>query len=151
MKFKMKGFTLIELVIAVAIIGILAAIAYPSYQNSIRRTHHSDAQAALQSFAAAMERKFTENNNYCNNGTVASTTACGGAGDDAGAPDFFATTVPVDGGNATYNLTIVAAEISNTEFVLRATPTGFMAGDTDCGFFEISHTGARSSQFNDCW
>ena len=55
-----KGFTLIELMIAVAIVGILAGIAYPSYQDSVRKSRRADAQGALLGFANAMERYFTQ-------------------------------------------------------------------------------------------
>lgn len=58
-----KGFTLIELMIAVAVVGILAAIAYPSYQDSVRKSRRADAKSAL--LDAAHERTvFTENNQY---------------------------------------------------------------------------------------
>ena len=59
-----KGFTLVELMIAVAIVGILASIAYPSYQDSVRKSRRADAKGALLGFANAMERHFTENNSY---------------------------------------------------------------------------------------
>jgi prepilin-type N-terminal cleavage/methylation domain-containing protein len=59
-----NGFTLIELMIVVAIIGILASIAYPSYQESILKSRRADAKGALLGFANAMERHFTETNSY---------------------------------------------------------------------------------------
>jgi len=54
-----KGVTLMELMIVVAIIGIIAAVAYPSYQEFVMKSRRADAQAALVSFAGAMERHFT--------------------------------------------------------------------------------------------
>jgi type IV pilus assembly protein PilE len=63
-KNKINGFTLIELLVSVAIVGILAGIAYPSYQNSIQKSHRSKAQAALLSLVNVMERTYTETNNY---------------------------------------------------------------------------------------
>lgn len=58
------GFTLIELMIAVAIVGILAAIAYPSYQDQVRKGRRADAMAQLVTLAQAYERYYTSNNTY---------------------------------------------------------------------------------------
>ena len=58
------GFTLIELIITVAIIGILVSIAYPSYQDSIMKSRRVDAQGKLLSFANALERYYTQCNTY---------------------------------------------------------------------------------------
>ena len=96
-----KGFTLVELMIAVAILGILAGIAYPSYQDSVRKSRRADAQGALLGFANAMERYFTVNNSYLG--------------------------APVDGGTPYYNL-IISAAASNA-YTLQATPINSQAGD----------------------
>jgi type IV pilus assembly protein PilE len=111
-----KGFTLVELMIAVAIVGILAGIAYPSYQDSVRASRRADAKGALLGFANAMERHFTENNTYRR-------TATGGG--DTGTPAIFSGTSPVDGGTA---------------YTLQATPINGQVGD---GMLVISQTGAR--------
>ena len=58
------GFTLIELMIVVVIISIIAAVAYPSYQDSMTKTRRADGQAALLDIMNAEERFFTENNTY---------------------------------------------------------------------------------------
>lgn len=72
---KPDGFTLIELMVTVVIIGILAAIAFPSYRNYVTQTRRSDAQIALTQAANQQERFFTECNWYATN--LAGTRSCG--------------------------------------------------------------------------
>lgn len=61
---RQRGFTLIELMITVAVIAILAAIAFPSYQDSLRKSRRTDGKNALTQAMANMERYYTENNTY---------------------------------------------------------------------------------------
>ncbi|AZT82887.1 prepilin-type N-terminal cleavage/methylation domain-containing protein [Marinobacter sp. NP-4(2019)] len=124
-----KGFTLIELMIVVAIIGIIAAIAYPSYTEHVRKTKRSDGQGALMGLAAAMERHYASNNSY-------EDAAAGGA--DTGSPGIYPDEAPLDGNDKYYDLTIQSADA--TTYTLRATPKGAQAGD---GMLELDSTGAR--------
>lgn len=62
--YKHKGFTLIEVMIVVAIIGILAAIAYPSYDEYVKRGNRSEGQAFLSDIAARQERYFSQYHVY---------------------------------------------------------------------------------------
>ncbi|MDQ7091091.1 MAG: type IV pilin protein [Methylococcales bacterium] len=128
---KKKGFTLIELLIAVAIVGILASIAYPNYSDYIIRSRREDAKGALMGLSNAMERHFTETNSYMK---AAANNA------DTGRPGIFAQTSPVDGGKAYYNLNITAA--TQTSYTLRATPITGSGQDTN-GFLEIQNTDAK--------
>lgn len=131
---KNKGFTLIELMITVAIIGILAGIAYPSYQESVMKSRRADAKGALLGFANAMERHFTETNSYENAAGTSGTPA------DTGAPRIYAQQSPVDGGTAYYNLKINAATAST--YTLHAERIGAQANDK-CGTLTLTQTGAR--------
>lgn len=123
------GFSLIELMIAVAIIGILAGIAYPSYQEYVRQTRRADAQSALLELAQFMERRYTGAGSYspCNLPFNRS---------------------PRDGGAAFY--TIAATVCTASTFTLTATPTGSMAGDA-CGNIVITHTGQKTTSGTNCW
>jgi len=124
-----NGFTLIELMIVVAIIGILAAVAYPSYQEYVKSSRRAEAQSALMGLAAAMERHFTVSNTY---------KGAGSGGGDTGAPSIYYDQVPNGGGTAYYNLTIESA--SDAAFLVKATPANAQAGD---GFLDLNNQGIR--------
>lgn len=59
-----SGFNLIELLIVITIVGILAAVAFPSYQESVRKSNRTDGQSALLEVISRMERSFYNNNTY---------------------------------------------------------------------------------------
>lgn len=143
MKFKHSGFTLIELMIVVAIIGILTAIVLPSYNESVSRTKRADAASALVQFSQAMERYYSANYTYL-------AAAAAGANTGAPASTTFAYTQAPFTGAAAYNLTISAA--TATSYTLSATPTGGHTGDA-CGTMTLTSTNVKGDGASgiDCW
>jgi type IV pilus assembly protein PilE len=137
-----RGFTLIELMIAVAVIGILAAIAYPSYTQHVLKSRRAEAKAALLDLAARQERYFSINNRYAD------------APADLG---YAGAQFPVDvlsGRQAYYQLsTNVGAPA--TSYSAQAVPVGVQARDT-CGTYSINHLGLQGNAGNSlpvaaCW
>lgn len=131
---KQKGFTLIEVMIVVVIVAILAAVAIPSYQDSVRKTRRADAKEALTRIAALQERFFFTNNRY---GTAAdlgidSTSQEGYYIVAIANPVASAACGPVDATRC-YTLTATAA------------PTGAQAKDTECHQFSINHVGQKTA------
>jgi type IV pilus assembly protein PilE len=130
---KQYGFTLIELMIAVAIIGILTAIAYPSYQQYVLRANRADAQAIMLGDVQFMERYFTTNGTYVG----------------ADLPEQFSP----ESGTAKYSLTLSPAATA-TGFTIQAAPTGGYA-DPQCDTLTIDQTGAKTvsgtGALADCW
>ncbi|HEY9818742.1 MAG TPA: type IV pilin protein [Candidatus Obscuribacterales bacterium] len=129
---RSAGFTLIELLIAVAVIGILAAIAIPSYQGYVEKARRTDAISALSNTAGELERCYTVGSNYtatnCPSGTF-------------------------DSEEEFYSISISA---SAATFTLEAAPQGAQSGD-ECGVFTLDQQGVRGNEKNDgtpiddCW
>jgi len=136
---KLKGFTLIEMMIVVAIVGILAAVALPSYRGHIIRAARTQAQAELLELAGLQEKIFLNSNNYAFSVTAAyNGTATGGLGRTSGkTKDGRYDLALVDG-----CATLVAVGAAAQTFVLAATPS---AGSTQVGdgTLCISESGRR--------
>ena len=129
---RSKGMTLIELMIAVAVVGILATIAYPSYQNQVRRSNRADAITALTAMANAQERSYLANNTYTTDTTLLGFAA--GTGNSQ--RGFYTLTVPT--GNTT-TFTITATAVAG----------GPQAGDTGCTLLTLNSTGIKTPAT--CW
>ena len=122
-----KGFTLIELMVVVAIIGILAAIVVPSYQSQVRKSRRTDAKASLMQAAQQLERCFTENNTY----------------DESMCTDYISGVMSNEG-----FYTITAANQDTSAYTLRAMAIGAQVQDTQCFYFYIDNIGTKTSTDN---
>jgi type IV pilus assembly protein PilE len=116
---SVRGFTLIELMITVAVVGILSAIALPSYQQYTERARRADGRAALLRAAQWMERAASVRGQY----PTAAQFAAAGLGLSEG-----------------QNADITIANVTNTTFTLTSTPR---ITDTRCGNLTLTQAGVR--------
>ena len=125
---KNKGFTLVELMITVAIVGIIMAFALPAYGDYVKRAARTQAQGDLQALASAVERRFTQYLSY------------------SGATSALYSTVSPTDDTAKYNLAVVLTPDATTatSFYLTATP---ISGGMNAGDGMVSY----NPQGSNCW
>ncbi len=138
---KHKGFTLIEIMVVVAILGILVSIAYPSYQDSVMKSRRAQAKSVLLELAQFMERNYTTTGDYSklSSGTAVTLPSLQGATSLAG--------------HYTFSL---GSPLSSSNFSIIATPTGVqLAKDLRCGTLTLNNVGIKSisgtGTIKDCW
>ena len=131
MKRGQRGVTLIELLIVVAIVGLLAAIAIPAYRRYVMRANRTDAKTALLATAQALERCYTNSTPYAYDSTQCTTAGSG-------------VVFPVTVASGTYVISHSGARAAQT-FTIIATPQGTQATiDTECAIFQVTQTGAQT-------
>ena len=128
-KFKHSGFTLIEMLITIAVIGILAAVALPAYNGAQRKAHRADAQSALMNIASRQQQMLVDTRSY----------ADAVAGLNIAVPSNVA---------AHYTVTIALGAGPAPTFVATATPKGDQAKDS-CGALSIDQAGTKLPA--NCW
>jgi type IV pilus assembly protein PilE len=133
---SLRGMTLIELMVVVVVIGILAAIAYPSYQEQVRKARRADGQATLMEVAQQLERCYTRFASY-----VGNDVECG-------------IVLPRNSPEEYYAISEVPARTASS-FSLRATPQGDQTNDAKCGNLTLTHDGTQGSggtaDATECW
>jgi type IV pilus assembly protein PilE len=132
---RQAGFTLIELMIVVLIIGILSTFAYPMYTQQVLGAGRADGIASLMELSQSMERYYTER------GTYAGAALGAGGLPDAATPE------------GKYQLQIVNA--NNTSYQIQAVPVGGQTEDARCMTLSLNHLGAKGVSGTDtvanCW
>ncbi len=133
MKMNQRGFTLIEVMIVVAIMGILASVAYSSYQSQIQQSRRAQGTQALLETAQVLERCATENLSY----------------EAAGCSLVLPFNAPRDSADKYYTISI--ANRTATTYTLTATSINAQAGDADCAVINITHLGVKTATTANCW
>jgi len=124
MKHRQSGFTLLELMLVVAIVGILAAIAIPTYRNYVVRANRSEAKVAVLQTAQALERCYMDSAPFAYNATGCTVPA----------------TMTLTSG--TYRIDVLVPNAN--AFVISAVPQGGQASDTGCGTFRLTAQGTQT-------
>ena len=138
---RSQGFSLIELMIAVVIVGILAAIAIPMYSDYVTRSRRADGQATLMQVAQELERCYTQFSKY--NDSDCTVVSSGGEVSENSDEGF-------------YTITATGTDLSVNEFTLTAAPSSGKAqvSDTDCETFTLTHLGVKGATGDNsdkCW
>jgi type IV pilus assembly protein PilE len=135
---KQRGLTLVELMVVVAVLSIIAAVAYPLYTTQMQKIRRADAKTALASIALAQERYYTANGGYAATLTSLqlSTELSGGQSE-----------------KGYYNIRNLTVTNSGQSYSVQARKrnAAAQADDTTCAWFQIDHTGDKTAKSGTCW
>lgn len=134
-----RGMTLIELMIVVVIVGILASVAYPSYQDYVLRSKRTEAKALLSEIAGREERYYFDNNTYTTDPTQLGYSSASPASE-----------------SGLYSAGVAAGPSGaiGTSYTIRATPVAGKHHDSKCGYLELDSRGGHGQEFGSedlCW
>jgi type IV pilus assembly protein PilE len=126
-----RGFTLIEVVVAMAILAILLTLAYPAYLNQAIKARRADGHSLLYEAAQRQQQQFTENNAFT------ATVGSGGLDMNAGSQEgYYTLSITQPSGNTTYTLT--------------ATAVAPQTADTSCGNLTLTHLNVKGCTATGC-
>ena len=132
---RATGFSLIELMIVVVIVGVLLGISVPAYQGYVMRSHRTDAHSSLLDIAARQERFVAQRNSYTTEVAAATGMNLGSANSKDG---YYTLAAATCAGGAIANC-----------YLITATAAGNQVNDTDCT--AITYDSAGSKAPSDCW
>ena len=134
MRNKTRGFSLVELIVTVAIAAILMGFGIPAYRQYVQRANRVDATSALMRLAANQERFYLQNNTYASDALLA-TAPPQGLGFDHTERQFYTVTLAPRGADYTTGYTATATVIAG----------GNQADDTDCRTFTVDDRGQHTA------
>ena len=156
-----SGFSLIELMIAVVVLGIIVGVGYPSYRDNVLKSKRSVARAALSEFVSRQESFYLDRKQYATTpqalGYPNNTIIIGGDGQiqntgTVGSDTIYAINIGSSAALNAVNNNLPGAEIR--QFTVRATPQNGQADDTDCGQLALTNNGRKVASGTDntnCW